>query len=108
MPTLLVSGTQTATINTEHELAVDTSNKTYVLAVDTAALAAGDLLELRLYTKILAGGAERLAYVASYQHAQGQPAVYSVPVPANVHLRATLKQVAGTARSFPWSLLALG
>lgn len=107
MPTVIASGTQTATISTEHDLATDTANHTYVLGVDTAALTAGDLVELRLYTKILSGGTERLAYVASYQHAQGEPAKYSVPVPANIHLRATLKQTAGTGRAFPWALLAL-
>lgn len=107
MPTLVASGTQAATIGTEHDLATDTTNKTFVLAVDVAALANGDLLELRIYTKILTGGTERLAYFTTYQHAQTSPAVYSVPVPANIHLRATLKQTAGTGRSFPWALLSL-
>lgn len=105
--TVIASGTQAATISTEHDLATDTTNHTYVLVVDTAAMVAGDLLELRLYTKVLSGGTERLAYVVPYQHAQGEPNKYSVPVPANISLRATLKQVAGTGRSYPWSLLAL-
>lgn len=107
MPTLIASGTQTATISTEHDLATDTSNHTFVLVVDTASMVAGDVLELRLYTKVLSGGTERLAYPAVYSHAQGDPAKYSVPVPANIHLRATLKQTAGTGRAYPWALLAL-
>lgn len=105
--TVIASGTQTATISTEHDLATDTANHTYVLKVDTAAMVASDLVELRLYSKCLSGGTERLAYVVSYQHAQGEPMKYSVPIPENISLRATLKQTAGTGRAFPWALLAL-
>lgn len=105
--TVIADGSQTATISTEHDLATDTANHTYVLVVDAAAMVLGDILELRLYTKVRSGGTERLAYVISYQHVQGEPAKYSPPVPANIHLRATLKQTAGTGRAFPWSLLAL-
>lgn len=107
MPTLIASGTQSATVSTEHDLATDTTNHTFVLVTDCGSLATGDVLELRIYTKVLSGGTERLAYVVVYSHTQADPIKYSVPVPANVHLRATLKQVAGTGRSFPWALLAL-
>jgi len=108
VPTTIASGTKTATgSGTEDDLATDTANHTYVLACDLANMAAGDIVTLRLYTKVLSGGTERLAYVATYAHVQGEPAKYSVPVPANVHLRATLTQSAGTGRSVPWSLLAL-
>lgn len=106
--TVIASGTQTATISTEHTLNTDTTNHTYVLAVDAGNMVAGDLLELRLYTKVLSGGTERLAYVGSFQHTQGEPAKYSVPVPANISCKATLKQTAGTGRAYDWSLLALG
>lgn len=107
MPTSIASGTQTAVVNTEHTLATDTTNQTYVLVVDTANLVNGDTLELRIYTIALTAGTERLAYTATYSHAQGDPMKYSVPVPADISLKATLKQVAGTARSFPWKLLSL-
>ncbi|GAB1823573.1 hypothetical protein [Herbidospora sp. RD11066] len=105
--TVIGSGSQSATISTEHDLATDTASHTYVLVVDTGALADGDVVVLRLYTKVLSGGTERLAYRAAYAHTQGDPQKYSVPVPANIHLRASLQQTAGTGRSFPWSLLAL-
>jgi hypothetical protein len=107
MPTSISSGTQTATLTTEHDLATDTANHVYVLAVDTAAMVNGETLELRMYTKVLTGGTERLAYVAIYQHAQGEPAKYSPPVPADISLRATLKQTGGTGRAYPWKLLSL-
>jgi hypothetical protein len=107
MSTLIASGTQTAVLTTEHTLATDTANHTYVLAVDTALLVNGETLELRLYTICLAAGTERLAYYATYQNGQGEPMKYSPPVPANISFKATLEQNGGTGRAFPWSLLAL-
>jgi hypothetical protein len=111
MPTSIASGTQTAVVTTEHTLATDTSNATFVLVVDTANLtvASGvaDVVELRIYTIALSAGAERLAYTATYVGIQGDPIKYSVPVPADISFKATLKQTAGTARQFPWKVLSL-
>lgn len=105
MPSLLASGTVTAD-GTEQDLATDTTNKTVILVVDTGAMANGDVVDLKLYTKVLDGGTERLAYQATYAHAQSEANKYSVPVPANIHLRATLKQVAGSNKAYPWALLS--
>lgn len=108
MPTSIGSGTQTATIGTEHTLgSADTTNKTYVLVVDTAAMVALDVLELRVYTIALTAGTERLAYFQVYRDTQNEPMKYSVPVPADISCKATLKQTAGTGRAFPWKLLSL-
>ena len=104
---VVASGTQAATVGTEHTLATSTTGKTYVLVVDTGAMAAGDILELRIYTIVLAAGTERLAYIVVYAHAQSDPQKYSIPVPANISFKATLKQTAGTGRSYPWSVLSL-
>lgn len=103
----IASGTQVAVIGTEHDLATDTAGKTYVLKVDASAMVLGDVLELRIYDKVLSGGAEVLAHVVHFSNVQGQPSIISYPFPNDVHLRATLKQVAGTGRSFPWKLLSL-
>ena len=103
---LVASGTQTASEGVEHTLATETDPVTYVLVVDTAEMVLGDVLELRLYTKCLDGGTSRLAYIASYTHVQGQPNKYSVPVPADIELKATLKQVTGS-QDFPWALLSV-
>ncbi len=105
--TVVASGTQTATIGTEHTLNTDTTGKTYVLVVDTGAMVLKDILELRIKTKVLSGGTEREAYIAYYSHVQAKPQKYSVPVPANQSIKATLKQTAGTGRAFPWALLSL-
>ena len=108
MPTSLASGTITAD-GTEQDLATDTNNKNVVLVVDTATLINGETLELRLYTKCLSGGTERLAYMASYVNAKGDPMKYSVPVPADISIRATLKQTVYVTgyKAFPWKLLSL-
>jgi hypothetical protein len=110
VPTSVASGTQTATVTTEHTLATDTTGKTYVLVVDAGAMADGttpDLLELRIYTIVLTSGTERLAYIASFVGAQAEPQKYSVPVPADISIKVTLKQTQGTGRAFPWKLLSL-
>jgi hypothetical protein len=97
----------TASLSKEITLVTDTSNKTYVLVVDTSAMANGDILELRIYTKALTGGAEQLAYSVVFANAQAEPIKYSPPVPADISIRATLCQPAGTARAYPWKLLSL-
>ncbi len=104
---VVASGTQAATISTEHTLTTSTTGKTYVLAVDCGNMVNGDTTTLKIYTKVLAGSTERLAYSATFIHAQGIPNKYSVPVPANQSFKATLTQTAGTGRNFDWAVLSL-
>ena len=108
MPTSIASGTVTAN-GTEQTLTTDTTNKNYVLVADLSTLVNGETVELRLYTKCLSGGAEVLAYVVSYSNIQGDPMKYSVPVPADISLKATLKQTVYVSayKTFPWKLLSL-
>ncbi len=107
MPALIASGTQTATIGTEHSLNTDTTNRVYIFVVDTVNMVNADELELRINTIVLTGGTARLAYIASYSHVQSAPIKFSVPVPADISIEITLKQTAGTGRSYPWALLAV-
>lgn len=101
------SGTQTATINTEHSLSTQTTAAFYVLMVNVTNLANGDTLELRLKTKVLTGDTAEEIYYATYQHDQGAQAIIaSPPVASMFSVEATLKQTAGTGRSFGWSLLS--
>jgi len=106
------TGTQTATINTEHTLDDVALAGVFVLEVDTNNLASGDTLELRLYVITLTGGTRRVAYYDLFNGAQTDPIKISVPVPNELtdagSVRATLKQTAGTGRSFPWKVLSLG
>jgi len=104
------SGTQTAVISTEHELAKSSLAKALVLLVDTGAMLSGDVLELRVYAILLTSGAERLQQVASYADVQAEPGKQSVPFPATGKTdgyRVTLKQTAGVGRAFPWSIVSL-
>ncbi len=109
MPTVIASGTVTPTTLAVEQAfaAADTSNKTYVLVIDTVNLALGETLDLRLATIVLSGGTERTCYGRNYSHVQAEPIKYSPPVPANISFRAYLTQTGGTLRAYPWAILAL-
>lgn len=108
MPSVKTSGTQAATLNTEHTLATVTDPANYQLKVDLSALTGSDVVELRIYSKVLAAGAEGLEHRATYgPGALSAPIVASLPVDSPHHLRATLKQIAGTGRSFDWAIYEL-
>jgi hypothetical protein len=106
-PTTESSGTQTATINTEHSLAAPTTNGIRVLIVDVGAMAANDTVELRIKMKVLTGGVERLAYFATFSNVVFTPIVPSLAVPMPEGGTFTLKQTTGTGRAFPWRILLL-
>lgn len=107
--TVEASGTQTATISTEHTLNAGsfTSAKTYVLTVDLSNLANGDTVELRVKKKVLTGGTEKQIYLGTYSHAQLHAVVDSIPVRSEYSVSFTLKQTAGTGRNFDWAVLSL-
>jgi hypothetical protein len=99
------TGTQTATIDTEHTLDTETTAGVYILVVDTANLANGDVVTFRIKTKYASGGTSRLAFSATYAHAQAEPNKYSPPIPIDAEIVCTLEQTDGTGRDFPWNLL---
>lgn len=108
------NGTQTATIGTEHTLNTQTDSGVYIVGVNLKNMVAGDALQLRAYTKILTGDAQSwLAYEAEFANAEGDGAAvgssaegevlaFSVPIASPFSLTFTLKQTAGTGRSFDW------
>lgn len=101
------SGTQTAVIGTEHTLASPTTAKTRQLVVDLTNLANGDTVELRVQRKVLSTGTVRTWQTAVFSHAQASPVVLSVPCPSPHGATFTLRQTAGTARSYDWSVETL-
>ena len=113
MPSLQASGTQAATIGTEHTLADVAIAGTFTLHVDKNAMAAGDTLELRVYQIVLTGGTRRVAYRDTFSGVQSADDLIAIDVPISNDLtdagslRFTLKQTAGTGRSFPWKVLKL-
>ncbi len=100
-------GTQTATVTTEHTLSTVTGARTFTLTVDTSNMVYGatnDELELKIKTKALTGGTERVAYYAYFVGAQDIPIKVSIPCPVAYTGTITLKQVAGTSRDFAWNI----
>ena len=105
------SGTQAATVSTEHTLLDVAVAGTFTLHVDTVNMAAGDTLELRIYQRGLAGGTRRVGYFQSFPDAQYTDDLVKISVPISNELtdtgalRFTLKQTVGTGRSYPWKVL---
>jgi hypothetical protein len=89
------SGTQTATLGTEHILSSPTTNATYVLHVDTVNFVLGDLVELRCYDMV-DGVTFRQMWKGTYQHAQINIAKASPPLAVTTQAKFTLRQTAGT------------
>jgi hypothetical protein len=96
------SGSQTATISTEHTLATPTTIATYEFSVDTKNMVGGDLLELRCYDMIDGSNYAQI-WKGTCQHAQINAKV-SPPKAVTTQAKFTLKQTAGTGRVFPWSV----
>ena len=111
MPSTAGSGTVTPVIGTPSTLFNSTATGTFVLKVDTNAMASGDVLELRVYSMVLTGGTTRVAYMQRYTDAQPADDLIKISEPVGVDItdsgafRATLTQTAGTARAFPWSVV---
>lgn len=101
------SGNQTAD-GLEDTLTSGTSAGTYVLAVNCANMADGDTLELRIYGKANASDTEALIYFASFSNLQSSPLKLSIPVAAPSDYKATLKQTAGSNRTYQWGWWLLG
>ncbi len=107
MATEYETGSQTATISTEHVLNTTTPETTdgaFQLIVDVAAMVDGDVLTLRIYEKARTGDTQRLLWSASYIHAQARPLTASPPIILLHGWDMTLEQTAGTGRAFPWSI----
>lgn len=109
--TASASGTQTATVTTEHQLADTAAAGVYTFHVDTNAMVAGDVLELRVYQMELTGGTSRVLFFHAYYGAQPTDDVMKVSLPIGneltdaTSLRFSLKQTFGTGRAYPWKVL---
>lgn len=102
--TVQTSGSQTATLDTEHELASITAAGTYSLAVDASAMVNGDITIIRVYGKARSGDTERLIFANVYGHVQAAPLIITVPIMSPHHFRVTLEQTDGTGRAYPWAV----
>jgi hypothetical protein len=111
--TALSSGTQTAVIGTEHFLPSSFTGGagSYTFHVDTVNMAAGDVIELRVYQMIITSGTARVAYFQRYEDVQSTDDLIKVSVPISNELTDTnalqfsLKQIAGTGRAYQYKVL---
>ena len=109
--TAQASGTQAATVTTEHQLADVAAAGTYTFHVDTVNMVANDVLELRVYQMIITAGTSRVLFFGAFYGAQPTDDLIKVSVPISneltdsTSLRFSLKQTFGTSRSFPWKVL---
>jgi len=105
------SGTQTATVTTEHQLADVNAAGVYTFHVDTSNMAAGDILELRVYQMELTSGTSRVLFFHAYYGAQPTDDLQKVSLPIgndltdSTSLRFSLKQTFGTGRQYAWKVL---
>lgn len=109
--TVLGSGTQTATVTTEHTLQDTSAAGTYQLFVDLTNMAAGDEVELRVYKMAKSAGTRLVTYFARRDGVQPADDIGIISVPISTGLtdsgaiRFTLKQTLGTSRTFDWEVL---
>ncbi len=107
------SGTKTATGGGVEDTLLDVAVAgTFTLHVDTNAMVAGDVLELRIYQMVLTGGTARVAYYARFTGAQPADDQIKISVPISNELTDAgalsfrLEQSgAGTDKAYPWKVL---
>jgi hypothetical protein len=99
------SGSQTATIGTEHFLGTDNdgTDAFFQYLIDVSAMAFNDILEIRLYEKTRAADSVQEIHVWRLKHAQTNKQWVSPGIIFLHNRRASIKQTAGTGRAFPWS-----
>lgn len=101
------SGSQTADGLEDTLASATAASGTFLLKVDTANMADGDILELRAYTKARSTDTERQVAYISLANAQSDPLAFLGPIATDADIKFTLKQTAGTNRAYPWAVLNL-
>ena len=109
--TLYASGTQAATVTTEHFLSSPNVVGSFRLHVDLSNMVAGDVLELRVYKMVLTAGTSRVVWVEQWVGAQSTDAlivitdpVYNTLTDTNA-VRFSLTQTFRTSRNFAWAVI---
>lgn len=104
-PTLTTSGTQTATITTEHTLTTQTGTKFYCAYIDLTNMTSGDTTEIRVSLIVKSAGSHILYFMGTYSGAQSNPLLFIPALPSDISWKLTLKQTVGTGRSYDWRIL---
>ncbi len=105
------SGSQTATLDTEHTLATISSEGVYQLYADLNAMVGStspDITIIRVYGKARTSDTERLLDIFTFAGVQGRPLFCSPIYATPHHLKFTLEQTDGTGRAYPWEVRKIG
>ena len=102
MVTVSGSGTQTATIGTEHTLFNPVTSKWFSGWIDLTNMASGDTTEIRIYAIAKTAGSYILYSLDTYIGAQTIPLVHCASLPSDIGFKVTLKQTVGTGRTYDW------
>lgn len=105
------SGTQTASIGTEHFLSSPNAVGDFQLHLDLSNMAAGDVLEVRAYKMTIASGTSRPMWFYAFYGAQ--PDYADIVISAWVSnaltdtnaVRFSITQTFGTGRDYDWNVL---
>ncbi len=101
------SGNQTAD-GLEDTLASGTAvSGTFMPRIDLSNMADGDIVEIRGYTKANGSGSEGQSWVVSFANKQTDVVPPLPATPTAEDYKVTLKQTAGTNRTYQWSVLNL-
>ncbi len=111
-PTSNQNGTTSAlSIGTETTIgSAITTAGTYQLRLNASNLAGGgtpDILELRVYSKVLTGDTKALIDIWTFVGIPVVPIIYTPPYPELYYLEFSLKQTQGTGRTFKYNIVQL-
>jgi hypothetical protein len=94
---------------TEQVLGTYAGSKYYAFGIDTTPMQSGDTLEVRWYTKVNSGGTTHRFQVETYSGDQTveplSPNKLSGPFWIANECKLTIKQTAGTNRTYSWEVL---
>ena len=77
------------------------------LRLDLNALANGDTVEVRGYTKVRSSDSIRQEFLGAYSNVQTNVNKASTPLVVTAYGKFTVKQTAGTGRAVPWVVMQL-
>jgi len=107
MPVIIASGIATSIISSEVTLYSEIANRNYILAINTSGMKSGDSTFLRLYTTVVSGMGLQLADQDTISGTQSVPIKFTDPITSPSSISARIFQHMGTARNYPWELIAI-
>lgn len=105
--TASVTSSETSLVNNSTSIATDTTHGVYQLFLDVSALAAGDQYEIYLREKVISGGTQRQISLGVLTGAQ-LPLWVAGAFQLKNGWDFTIKKLAGTDRSIPFSIRKAG